>query len=369
MSPQATTIIGGGLVGLAVALGLRDRGHEVTVLDGRERDLRASVGNFGLVWLQGKGARNPAYANWTLEAVSAWPALARTLRERSGIDVALDQRGGYEFFTEETEFEKFAEDLARQSSHLGNRFSCEALPRRALVQRLPGIGRKVVGATFCPHDGHVNPLRLYRALGNAAAHAGVRIERGWTVERVTADGDRSFHIDAADGRQVTTSRVVLCAGLESARLGPQLGFGADIRPQRGELLITEKTGDRLPFLSSTIRQVDEGGIQIGGTKDESGPDDRETAVRMADLARHAVAVWPALANVRVVRSWGALRVMTRDGYPIYARSSRHPEAILVTCHSGVTLASMHATRLAEWIDGDPAAPDLEAFDERRFALS
>jgi glycine/D-amino acid oxidase-like deaminating enzyme len=61
--------------------------------------------------------------------------------------------------------------------------------------------------------------------------------------------------------------------------------------------------------------------------------------------------------------------MTPDGYPIYQRSADHPGAFLVTCHSGVTLAPLHATRLAEWIDGDPAAPDLEAFDERRFALS
>ena len=57
MSAQAgTAIIGGGIVGLCVALGLAARGHEVLVLDGRDGDMRASQGNFGLVWLQGKGA-------------------------------------------------------------------------------------------------------------------------------------------------------------------------------------------------------------------------------------------------------------------------------------------------------------------------
>jgi glycine/D-amino acid oxidase-like deaminating enzyme len=109
-------------------------------------------------------------------------------------------------------------------------------------------------------------------------------------------------------------------------------------------------------------------LQIGGTKAETDCD-TETTTTMVGLAQHAVAVWPRLADLRVLRSWAALRVMTPDGYPIYQRSADHPGAFLVTCHSGVTLAPLHATRLAEWIDGDPAAPDLEAFDERRFALS
>ena len=124
----------------------------------------------------------------------------------------------------------------------------------------------------------------------------------------------------------------------------------------------------MPFLSSTIRQVDEGGVQIGGTKAETA-DDAETTARMGGLAQHAIDVWPALRDVRVVRSWAALRVMTPDGYPVYQQSPDHPGAFLITCHSGVTLAPLHATLLGGWIDGTPDAPDLEAFDERRFALS
>ena len=154
----------------------------------------------------------------------------------------------------------------------------------------------------------------------------------------------------------------------SPRICARSWFRAPIQAQRGELMITERVADRLPFLSSTIRQVDEGGLQIGGTKAETDCD-TETTTTMVGLAQHAVAVWPRLADLRVLRSWAALRVMTPDGYPIYQRSADHPGAFLVTCHSGVTLAPLHATRLAEWIDGDPAAPDLEAFDERRFALS
>ncbi|MEQ3709855.1 NAD(P)/FAD-dependent oxidoreductase, partial [Tateyamaria sp.] len=94
------TIIGGGLVGLSVALGLLKAGQRVCVLDGADNDARASQGNFGLIWGQGKGWDFAPYANWTMDALAAWPAFAKQLQDLSGIDVALDQSGGYEFFTD-----------------------------------------------------------------------------------------------------------------------------------------------------------------------------------------------------------------------------------------------------------------------------
>ena len=88
MTPDTTetTIIGGGIVGLATALGLLEAGYHVRVLDGPDNDQRASLGNFGLVWLQGKGAGYAPYARWTARAVSAWPefALKMPLAQRNG---------------------------------------------------------------------------------------------------------------------------------------------------------------------------------------------------------------------------------------------------------------------------------------------
>lgn len=362
------TIIGGGIVGLSTALGLLQAGRRVTVFDGADIDFRASQGNFGLVWLQGKGAEFAPYARWTRDAVTAWPQFAEQLQDLTGDDVALDQTGGFEFFTDPTEFADFATALGQQQAVLGDRFTHEIICGDDLRRSYPEIGPDVVGASFCALDGHVNPLRLLRALRNAVVSSGGRLVTDVQVSDIAATGG-SFDLTFQDGARLGAERVVLCAGLGNALLAEKLGFVTHIRPQRGELLITEKLADRLPFLSSTIRQVDEGGVQIGGTKADAGPDDSETLDVMVGLARHAVKVLPALAGVRVVRAWGALRVMSPDGYPVYARSPRHPGAYLVTCHSGVTLAPLHASVLADWIDGTSHTPDLEAFDENRFALS
>ena len=362
------TIIGGGLVGLSTAVGLLQAGHRVQVLDGADSDLRASQGNFGLVWLQGKGANYAPYAELTRDAVELWPDYAATLQDLTGVDIGLDQSGGFEFFTDVAEFSAFAQDLQKQQATLGNRFHHEVISGDDLRRTHPEIGPGVVGATFTTLDGHVNPLRLLRALRMAVTRLGGQVRTDAFVDDIIP-GAGGFDLHLRGGERLGAERIVLCAGLGAAHLAARLGFSTKVRPQRGELLITEKLGIQLPFISSTIRQVDEGGLQIGGTKADVGLDDRETTDVMAQLANHAVTVLPALHDVRVIRAWGALRVLSPDGYPVYARSATHPGAALVTCHSGVTLASFHGTQLASWLDGAAQAPDLEAFDEHRFAVS
>ena len=363
------TIVGGGIVGLSVALGLLKAGQQVTVLDGDDSDLRASQGNFGLIWLQGKGHDFAPYAQWTHRAVTQWSDFAKSLEALSGLDLALDQSGGYEFFTDTAEFEGFKADLNQQQAHLGDRSSYETISGDDLRRTYSGVGEGVVGATFCPLDGHVNPLRLLSALRIAVLALGGTIVSGTKVTQVLPNKNGGFELSVHDGRRFSTERVILAAGLGTNPLAKQLGFKTQVHPQRGELLITEKLSERLPFVSSTIRQVDEGGIQIGGTKEDAGLDDSETLDVMTKLAQHAVAVYPQLADVRMVRSWGALRIISPDGYPVYARSKEYPGAYLVTCHSGVTLASLHSTLLPQWIINGSNASMLEAFGENRFSFS
>jgi glycine/D-amino acid oxidase-like deaminating enzyme len=79
-----------------------------------------------------------------------------------------------------------------------------------------------------------------------------------------------------------------------------------------------------------------------------------------------VRCFPVLAQVQVVRTWGALRVMTPDGYPIYQQSRACPGAFVVTCHSGITLAPVHAGPLVDWIRGGTEPAGVRGFDGERF---
>ena len=65
-------------------------------------------------------------------------------------------------------------------------------------------------------------------------------------------------------------------------------------------------------------------------------------------------------------SWAALRVMSKDGYPIYDQSESMPGAYAISCHSGVTLSAAHAFDLAEYIARAELGQELQKFSQRRF---
>ncbi|WP_137702101.1 NAD(P)/FAD-dependent oxidoreductase [Marimonas lutisalis] len=360
-------IIGGGVVGLSVAWGLLKRGKRVTVLDGDDGSFRASRGNFGLVWVQSKGMKQPRYAEWSQQSAAAWGAFSDELADATGRDLGLEQKGGYDLHFSEESLEERVADYEVLKGKLGGDYPFEVLGHNALRKEEPAIGPKVAGAILHHQDGHVNPLKLLRALADDVRRLGGRVLTGKTVTDVSRNG--AFRVRCADGTQVDAGKVILSAGLGAMQLGPKMGFRAPIRPQRGQVLITEKLPKLINRPSLIARQVDEGGIQIGATNEEVGLDDRVTAPGLAQLAAEAVAAYPVLARAQLVRSWGALRILSPDGLPIYQESPEMPGAYLVTCHSGITLAAAHARFLPDWLEKTADAPDLEVFSEDRFAVS
>ncbi|MEQ8291225.1 MAG: FAD-dependent oxidoreductase [Roseovarius sp.] len=360
-------IVGGGVVGLSIAWGLLKRGKRVTVIDGDDGSFRASRGNFGLVWVQSKGMKQPRYARWSQQSAAIWGAFAQELGENTGLSVPLEQNGGYDLHFSEEKLEATVAQYEILKEKLGGDYPYEVLGRNALRREEPHIGPAVVGAILHHQDGHANPLKLLRALADDVRRLGGRVLNGMTVTEVTRpDG---FRVTCSDGTEIGAAKVVLAAGLGGARLGPQMGFKAPVRPQRGQVLITEKLPRMINRPSLIARQVDEGGVQIGATNEEVGHDDRVTQPGLSDLAAEAVAAYPALGKAQLVRSWGALRVLSPDGLPIYQESREMPGAYLVTCHSGITLSAAHARFLPDWLEGTAEAPDLEVFSEDRFALS
>ncbi|ROZ79449.1 FAD-binding oxidoreductase [Ramlibacter sp. WS9] len=360
-------VIGGGLVGTAVAYGLAQPGKNITVLDEGDDAFRASRGNFGLIWVHGKGRGFPQYARWTRESARQWPLLAARLQDETGIDVQAKQAGAFTLCFSEAELEARSERLAAVRDEAGGDYPYEILDRAALLQRLPHIGPTVFGGSYSPMDGHVNPLKLLRALHSACTQQDVTLKTGHGVQRITyADGLFTAH---SGGRQFRAPKLVLAAGLGNAVLAGQVGLHAPVRPNRGQLIITERCKKILDYPTGHIRQTDEGGIQIGESMEDAGFDDGTTNKTLAELSRRAIASFPAIGQLNVVRVWGALRVMTPDGYPIYQESKSCPGAYVVTCHSGVTLAAAHAFRIAPWINGAGAPEELDAFTGDRFPIA
>lgn len=362
-----TIVVGGGLVGAAVAGGLAARGERLALLDGADRDYRASRGNFGLVWVQGKGADYAPYARLSGYAARQWADFASLLERDTGIDVALEQSGGYDFCLDEADWDARADEMRRVAAHTGGEFEYEMVAGDELRRRLPPVSAGVPGASFSPQDGHVNPLRLLRALHRRVQALGGRHVGAATVRSIAPRGE-GFELHGAAGR-FACGRVVVCAGLGTTALARPLGLEIPLRPQRGQLLISERVPRFLPCATLQVRQTDDGTLQIGDSHEDVGYDDSTTLDVIERLAARALRIFPHLAGVRLQRAWGALRVLTPDGTPIYARSAAYPGAYAVTCHSGVTLAAWHANEIAGWIAGAESHELIAAFDAERFDVS
>lgn len=359
-------IIGGGVVGLSIAWGLLKRGKHVVVLDGDDGSFRASRGNFGLVWVQSKGLNQPRYAEWCQQSAAAWRAFADELGDASGRSLGLEQDGGYDFHFSEESLDETVAKYEILKAKLGGNYPFEVLRGNVLRKEEPEIGPSVVGAILHHQDGHVNPLRLLQALAQDVRKLGGRVLTGKTV--IDVDKPSDFTVRCSDGALVRAGKVVLSAGLGAAELGPKMGFQAPVSPLRGQNLVTEKLPRFINRPSLYARQVNEGGVQIGVSTEKVGFDDSVTVDTLASIASKALEVYPCLKTAQVVRTWGALRIMSPDGLPIYQESQDMPGAYLVTCHSGVSLAAAHARFLPDWLENTDAAPDLEVFREDRFTV-
>jgi len=357
-------VIGGGLVGSAVAYGLGRRQQKVAIFDGGDRSFRASRGNFGLVWVQGKGWDYPPYAQWCVKAANLWPEFSLRLREETGTDLCYQRNGGMHFCIDEAEWEERQKILEQNVRHTGGEFQYEMLDHAALAKKIPQISNAVVGASYSQLDGHVDPLSLLHAL-----HQGINRERvsylpNQVVSDMRSEGGE-FRV-VSNGKTHATGKVVLCAGLGNQRLGEMIGMNIPVVVDRGQLMITERIKPFLDWPTLHVRQTGEGTVQIGDSHEKVGLNDGTDPTILKKIAQRAVLMFPFLARVRLVRAWGALRIMTPDGNPIYQKSEACPGAYAVTCHSGVTLAAIHADPVAEWISGGDEDPLFKEFGTDRF---
>ncbi|GAA0294658.1 FAD-dependent oxidoreductase [Sphingomonas oligophenolica] len=363
-------VIGAGLVGAAIAYGLASRGIRVLVLDGNDRDYRASNANGALVWLQSKGMGLPGYQQFSRTSVDLWPDFSAEINEATGFDLQNEHNGGLAFCLSETEFEQRRALLTRWHDQLGGskvKPDWEMVGRNALAKLLPNVelGPEVVGASYGHRDGQCNSLRLLSALHAGIMRKGGQLRGGAIVSSIQKTGSQDFTVDLGDER-ISAARIVIAAGLGSKALAAQVGLDLAIRPQRGQMLVTERLEQFLPLPLHGISQTKQGTVLIGATKEEVGFDASTTSKAVADLSNMAVRSLPGLRGAKLVRQWAGLRIMTPDSCPIYQESETHPGAFVAVCHSGVTLAAAHAGVLADAIAAGRLTPFFDVFHQRRF---
>ena len=207
-------VIGGGMVGTAIAYGCAARGAHTALVDQGDLSLRAARANAGLIYSQGKGEGLPAYAAWTRRSIALWPAFAEAMASAAGRPIGFRQRGVLAFCLGEEELEARRALLQRMHNQLGGPAApVHLLDRHELDAMLPEVrlGPRVVGATYSPEDCDVNALPLLRALNAGFLQAGGTHLLERTVTRIAPRGD-GFDI-VSDRDTVHADKVVVACGL------------------------------------------------------------------------------------------------------------------------------------------------------------
>ena len=357
-------VVGGGLVGSAIGYGLVRRDVRVLVLDGEDRAFRASNANGGLVWLQGKGLNMSAYQQLSRDSADLWPDFSSELVEASGVDIQFRQTGGLKICFGEQEYEQRRALMMRWHNQQSD---WEMIDRAALDKLLPKVkfGADIAGASFGHRDCQLNPLYLLAALHIGIGRRGGQVRGGATVHAIEADGQGGFTVKFGS-EQASAARIVIAAGLGSKAIAAEVGLNVPLRPQRGQMLITERMEPFLPIPLHAISQTDQGTVMAGTTNEEAGYDSSTTMEGLSGISAMLVRAIPTMRDVKLVRQWAGLRIMTPDSAPIYAESESHPGVFVAICHSGVTLAAVHAGLVAEAVVAGRLPASLDEFHQRRF---
>ena len=336
---MTVVVVGGGVIGCAVAYYTALRGLDVTLVDVPKRG-RATSASAGGLWpigesvglgcgvifakalmAAGDGGGHPgrlprAFLDFALASNAMFPGLAADLRQRAGMDVELETTSLLFVMYDEGD-EAFARGL--WDDYPQERHLFEWLSPRQLAATEPALTTRVRGALRFHGDDQVNPYRLADALRAGARALGATVLTHTEVTGVRRTGSRVTAVEAG-GATIGCDVLVNAAGSWAGQVAGMAGIEVPVTPVRGQIVCTETLPKILNACISTtdcyLAQKKHGEVIIGSTTEHVGYDTGVTETAMRTLSVGAVRAVPALEKATVKRVWAGLRPGSPDELPI-----------------------------------------------------
>jgi sarcosine oxidase subunit beta len=348
----SVVIVGGGIMGLALAYQLAKRGvTDVLVLEQGYLLEGASGRNGGGVRAQWSTPTNIELARESL-------ALCDSFAQELGINVWF-RRGGYLFLAREQKTEKQLQSaVALHQKHGLRTRLVDAKEAESLVPGLSAEG--VRAASFNPDDGVVFPWPFVWGYADGARKLGARIEPFTAVTGLDVTNGRLRRVRTNRG-DVDADTVVLAAGAWSPRVGALAGVKLPNEPHRHEICTCEALK---PFVDPLVAELDNGlyfsqsarGELVGGMGDPSEPPGLNQSSSLRFLSRYSQAVlrvMPHLGSLKVVRQWAGCYDVTPDHSPVLGETPGVAGLLQMSGFTGhgFMMAPAVARRMADWMGG------------------
>lgn len=334
-------ISGAGIIGVSLALELRQRGARILVLDRGQPGKEASSAAAGM--LSAADPETPKELQpLALASAAMYPAFVANLEAASGI---------------KTDFRHGTIELLRAAMSLPGYEPVSPAQIRQLDAAVDVRGHH---AYLVAGENSVDPDRLMQAVLGTAQAAGVEI-RGHIEVRQMSSAGKSVEV-VVDGEHFVAQSAVNCQGAWA---------GAPVRPRKGQLIYLQPKNPAL--LKHVLRTPEiylvprsSGKILVGSTVEDVGFDKEVVPETVQQLHRAASRFVSELAEAPVIASWAGLRPGTPDDLPILGKTE--PGIFIASGHfrNGILLAPITARIMADLITGKAPALDISAFSPSRF---
>lgn len=364
-------IIGGGVIGMAIARALAQRGvRDVLLVERSSLGAEASSAAAGMLAPQAEADSDDDFFRLCCQSRDLYPAFAQSLNEETGVDIELETSGTmYLAFTEEDERE--LEQRYGWQTTAG--LEVEKLSSDSAKLFEPCISSDVRGALRFPLDTQVENRRLISALANANEALGVEVWTGVSVESLSIKRDRVAGIATSRGF-VACEKVVAAGGAWTSQVLNEAVPNPRIEPIRGQMVSFDATPQIARHVIYSPRGYlvprRDGRLLAGSTTEHAGFDKRVTAAGVQAIVASALEITPAIATLPLASTWAGLRPRAADGLPVLGPCAEIAGVFYATGHyrNGILLTPITAALLASAIVDDDVSPPLQIFSPNRFQL-
>ena len=346
-------IVGGGVIGLAIALELKLRGASVTVVS-RDFQQASTLAAAGMLAPLAEAIPTSPMLDLCLRSRFLYPQWCYKLEQLTGMSTGYLPCG----------------ILAPvyhlpQSNQTNN--SNTWLDDKSIHLYQPGLGSEVVGGWWYPEDGQVDNRALAQVLRLAAQELGVEMRQGVEVEAIEQQNQQIRGVKTSIG-ELQASHYVLATGAWSAQLLP-----LTVQPKKGQMLSLE-TPNRTQPLQRVLYGSDvyivprrDGNVLVGATVEDVGWTPGNTPAGIQKLLAAAMRLYPPLQDWSIGECWWGYRPATPDELPILGVSPCE-NLTLATGHyrNGILLAPITAQLIADRIESQKSDPLLAHFRYDRF---
>jgi thiazole synthase len=354
-------IVGGGIIGLSLAIELRLRGVTVTVVS-RDFQQGATHAAAGMLAPQAEGLPSGPLLDLCWRSRSLYPEWTQKLEAIAGLTTNYWPCGIL--------VPVYEQETKVQGSSISHLPTPPALwlDKEAIHQSQPGLGKEVMGGWWFPEDAQVDSRALARTLWAVAGELGINLREGVMVEAICQQQGQVTGVQTSAGI-LQAQHYILATGAWSNDLLPLPVF-----PKKGQMLSVRVP----PGVTQPLRRVlfgpqtyivprRDGHIVVGATSEDVGFTPYNTPAGIQTLLANAIRLYPLLQDFPIQEVWWGFRPTTPDEMPILGTGPCQ-NLTLATGHyrNGILLAPVTALLLADQILQQKSDPLLEHFHYGRF---